>query len=684
MKIMKWLLITPLLLLCGTRSAAARPNAANQETSSRPVTIQIHAERKANFQVPRTIFGTFLEPIGNSTYNGLWAEILQNPSFEENLWSVGNIERMVREEPALSRSSGLGLPLPWEPLDVSQGNRYEPRWSDAANSWRSLAVFGVPKQVTGVKQKVYLPTHRELHYTGSLYVKHLSGPSTVAILLEVRNHPDQILARASIDASATDWKKYSFNLDVAQGKLQPLQPVDFVLQVDGDERVLVDQASLMPADAIDGLDPDMVAMSKSMNTPLLRYGGNFTSAYHWRDGIGPRDKRVNALNIAWGIPEYNQFGTDEYLRFCELIGAQPQIALNLGSGTPGEAADWVRYVNEHWKQHSGLLWELGNELWGNWNLGYPTEEELSERTIQFSQAVRAVDPKAQLIATGQDPDVYRNWNAIQLKALPGTFDYLSTHFVVTTGRAKKNTAPDALTSATFALPVELGRQLRAMQRQIDSVKGYKDKVHIAFTEWLFHCCEPGGSKAPSFDNMGGAIAAGGFLNMLMENADVVPVSDMTGLIEFAGIWKKRGRVYAAPSYYAFRMYSTAQADQPVEVNSNAGHYNVEGGITRLPTIENVPYLDVVAATSQAGDRLTIFCVNRHLTEDIPATVTVSGFAPAGSAAVQSLYSDSIYDVNDEAEPEAIKPKESNVTVEGDRLQYTFRHESITRIDLTRK
>ena len=105
-----------------------------------------------------------------------------------------------------------------------------------------------------------------------------------------------------------------------------------------------------------------------MHPSLVRLGGNFTSSYHWRDGIGPRDKRVNMLNNSWGIPEYNTFGTDEFLGFCRAIGAQPQIALNLGSGTEEEATAWVRYVNEHWDRHSGLLWELGNELWGNWNL----------------------------------------------------------------------------------------------------------------------------------------------------------------------------------------------------------------------------------------------------------------------------------------------------------------------------
>lgn len=78
---------------------------------------------------------------------------------------------------------------------------------------------------------------------------------------------------------------------------------------------------------------------------------------------------MSMLNIAWGIPEYNTFGTDEFLNFCKLIGAEPQIAVNLGSGTPQEAAEWVKYVNERLTK-SGLLWELGNELWGTWNLGW--------------------------------------------------------------------------------------------------------------------------------------------------------------------------------------------------------------------------------------------------------------------------------------------------------------------------
>jgi alpha-N-arabinofuranosidase len=647
-----------------------------------PIRIEVHADQKASYNIPRTIFGTFLEPIGNSTYNGLWAEILQNPSLEENLWNASNIARMVEEQPSLAQASHLGLPLPWEPLDFKQGNRYEPRWGDAANSWRSLAVFGVPGSETGIRQQVFLPVHRELRYHGSLYAKHLSGAGGLEISLRRRNDSGTVFATAKIPSLSPEWHKYMFDLSLSPGQVHTLEPADFVIKVESNEDVQLDQVSLMPADAIDGLDPDMVRMAKEMHTPLLRFGGNFTSAYHWRDGVGPLDKRVSMLNVAWGIPEYNTFGTDEFLRFCRLIDAQPQIALNLGSGAPEEAADWVRYVVQHWGKHSGLLWELGNELWGNWNLGSPTLDQVAERTRKFSEAVRNADPNARLIATGQDPDVYKTWNARQLTNPAGTFDFLSTHFVVTTDRTEtQNPSPDFLAKAAFALPVELGRRLEAMQGQIDQSPRFKGKAHLAFTEWLYVGARGRTADSPRYDNMGGAIGAAGILNMLIQHANIVPISDMTGIIEFAGIWKKRSRVYAAPAYYALRLYSSADVTTPVSVQNDSPVYDIHKGITRLPEIPGVPYLEVVAALNKAGDRLTLFCINRHLTRDFPVAISIDGFKPSGNATVDSLFSNSIYDTNDEVNPEAIKPITKSLSVNGPDLQFTFRHESITRIEL---
>jgi alpha-N-arabinofuranosidase len=392
------------------------------------------------------------------------------------------------------------------------------------------------------------------------------------------------------------------------------------------------------------------------------------------------------LNIAWGIPEYNQFGTDEFLRFCQLIGAEPQIALNLGSGTPQEAADWVGYVDDRWPTHGGLLWELGNELWGDWNLGYPTLEELPNRTRQFSEAIRRVDPRARLIGTGQDPDNYQSWNAAQLSNPPGTFPFLSTHFVVTTDRLQQPHAdPDTMAMDGFALPVELGRRLRKMQQQINETPAYRDKVHIAFTEWLWVCCDgrrP--ANAPKWDNMGGAVITAGFLNMLIGNADVVPISDMTGIVEFAGIWKKRARVFGTPAYYAFQLYAGADINVPVKVSADTGHYDVQHGVTRLPDIPEAPYLDITAALNTSGDKLTLFCVNRHLDQDVPASISVEDFSARTKADVDTLNSESIYDVNDELQPEAITPVHATTTVRNNALNYTFPRASVTRIELSRR
>ena len=108
----------------------------------------------------------------------------------------------------------------------------------------------------------------------------------------------------------------------------------------------------------------------------------------------------------------------------------------------------------------------------------------------------------------------------------------------------------------------------------------------------------------------------------------------------------------------------------------------EQGSTRLPTIADVPYLDVVAAINSSGNKLTLFCVNRHLTRDIETRINLSGFRPKNSTA-RSLFANSIYEKNDETEPEHIHPMITSLDVESAELKYTFRHESVTVIELGR-
>ena len=178
--------------------------------------------------------------------------------------------------------------------------------------------------------------------------------------------------------------------------------------------------------------------------------------------------------------------------------------------------------------------------------------------------------------------------------------------------------------------------------------------------------------------------AGAFLNTVLRHATEIEITDMTGIMEFAGIWKKRSQVYATPAYYALRMVSTAHATRPVAVDTQSGSYSVQHGVGRLPDIADVPYLDVVAALDDAGDTLTLFCVNRSLDTDIPANIRIDGFTPSAQAAVQTLRGDSIDAANDEDDPEHVVPERSQDALKAGFLHHTFPRTSVTVITLHKR
>ena len=449
-----------------------------------------------------------------------------------------------------------------------------------------------------------------------------------------------------------------------------LAPSDLVISIHNDTRVMVDQVSLMPADNVDGLDPEEVAMARDLHSPIIRFGGNFTSAYDWRDGIGPRDKRISQINVSWGIPEYNTFGTNEFLQFCRLIHAEPQIALNLGSDTPEHAAEWVEYVNKRWpnvdgSHDGGLLWELGNELWGDFQVGYPSLERVAAKTLATSEAVRKIDPHARLIATGADEDHFAEWNAVQLSNPLGTFDYLSTHFVVGDQMLLKNPSKEFTTAALLALPVGLENRLKAMHEQIQA-SPHRDRVKTAFTEWLPYAHAP---DDPNYNNMGGAVFAGGFLNSILRNSEIVPISDMTGIMEFGGIWKKRGVVFGTPAYWTLREYANANPTSLLSVTSDSPRYSVSNGPKRLPEIADIPYLDVVASTSDNGRKLLLFCVNRNPEHDLSADFDLASLERLDSeATISTLQAKSLTATNSEVAPDIVKRIRRRENFTG-----TFRH-----------
>jgi alpha-N-arabinofuranosidase len=677
-------LIKIFVLLCFVVSSVDRASSqmseASQGLQDKPIVIRV-SRTETPQEIAPTLFGSFLEPIGHSTYGGLWANVVENPSLEEGLWSAENLETLLNSRPGLRAASSLGLPAPWEPLYPAEGSRYAPVRGDAANSAQCILLMSLPGKEVGILEQVYLPVHRELKYSGSLWLKHLDGNDAVKLSLRRHAHPEKVLSTSSVQAPSNVWTKYAFHLELSPGKLASLEPADLVISLDGDARVLVDNVVLNPDDAVDGMDPDILALARELHSPSVRFGGNFTSAYNWHDGVGPPDTRVSKLNLAWGIPEYNTFGTGEFLRFCELIDAKPQIALNLGTGTPHEAAEWVSYVNAKWGDHrGGLTWELGNELWGDYQIGYPAATLAAATTLANSKAVRDVDPRARLIATGGDAGIFHGWNAQQLTNPADTFDYLSSHFIFNEDVLLPEATNEFRTMAMLALPWGLSERIHAMKQQ--ALDAHRPKVQFAFTEWLMIADHS--HTVPSYNNVGGAVFAGGFLNAMIRNSDVVSIANMTGIIEFGGIWKKREQVYASPAYWVLRTYANAKPHTLLRVDSTSPTFNISKGVTQMPDVVGAPYLDVVAAQSEDGSKLLLLCVNRHVTRPETAVVDLSSFELGiGSAQVTTIAGDGVLDGNDEYNPNRVIAV-THTERFASKYSHTFPTASVTVIEIPLK
>jgi alpha-N-arabinofuranosidase len=533
---------------------------------------------------------------------------------------------------------------------------------------------------------------------GSLFASSVEGPVRLMVSFRPRNAAATILASTEVQVpDGGKWTRLPFRLRLPAGAVKPHELVDFVVSLTGDRRVSLDMIRLYPADAVEGLfDPEVLKATREMNFSLVRWGGNFMSTYHWEDGVGPLDKRRTELNRAWGTMEYNEFGTDEFMSFCRLAGVQPMICLNLGSGTAEEARKWVEYVNGapttpqgarraangHRDPYPATIWELGNELWGDDQMGWQTPTSNAHRYLEFYPVVRKQAlPGATLVACGPGADFTPAWNAALIKQAGKDLSHLSVHYVVRLNQlVAKAPDVDTQTAIALALPAGMANLLKAIRTQVDADPVTKGRVGMAYTEWNWG----GGSGIPSSTNIGGAIMGAGWMNMMLSQADFVPISSMSGLMGGGGLRKSHGLVWATPQCWAFWLYSHRAGDTVVATRTEVRHYDVHDGMTSMPEIPDVPYLDVLATRNSASGDLVLFVANRDAKNAIPATLRLQGFSAAAQAQVDTLAADSPLTENTGDRPDAIRPVTSSLAVSGDEIRYVFPKLSVTVMTLKRR
>lgn len=582
--------------------------------------IRLNAARVAVAPVQPTVFSNFLEHLGGVLYEGVWANALNNPNLEK----------------------------------VEESETMPPWWDTVGNtSWSERGLLS-PRSVRlmegkgTLSQRVFLPVHRVRTYTLTLHTRAASGAGNLLITLRSNNDvAGPITFKQSLAVSGADWQHHRVAI-TAPAEIQKGQPSRLVLAHESGEPVDVDQIEMFPTDAVDGhFDPDVIRAARAWRIPMMRYSGNFSSGYRWRDGVGLRVARPTKRNPAWGGVESNHFGTDEFLRFCGLIGATPQIGVNAGNGTPEEAADWVRYVNG--KERRVPIWEIGNELYGGWQIGHTDAPGNAARFVRFREAMLKADPRIQIIATGKGDEfggegLNRNrvWNEAVLRAAQENGgripEWLSIHPLVGLPGDIGNRPYAEQFESAMAHPTFVDRTLLpSIIQSIRDVQGPDAKTRIAPNEWGIIIVGNSGdwTKGPNHDVLAGAVFNALTLNAFLRHSDWVTLANMTAFMHGGGIKKPSGVVIVDPQYYTQQLYAMAAPRFPIETHwSGPGRDVPQRGF--LPAVANVPDVDVAAALSADRRRLTAFVVNRSLDQTRPIKFSIAGFrSDAASATILS-------------------------------------------------
>jgi len=234
-----------------------------------------------------------------------------------------------------------------------------------------------------------------------------------------------------------------------------------------------------PAADANGFRKDVLALLRDLRLGVLRWpGGNFVSNYHWADGIGPKDTRPRRPELAWGAEESNRFGTSEFLGYCAELGTEPYICLNMGTGSLEEALAWIEYCNgtgqTYWAQrrrenghpapYGVRYWGLGNEMYGDWQVGALSAEEYVRTATRWARAIKRLDPGAVLVSCGMNG--WNDWDRVVIDGLAPLVD-LHYYPVLLHAQAALDSAVDVWTDGPTVSPLGNGHHSRWSHRVAD-------------------------------------------------------------------------------------------------------------------------------------------------------------------------------------------------------------------------
>ncbi len=344
----------------------------------------------------------------------------------------------------------------------------------------------------------------------------------------------------------------------------------------------------------DGVRLDVVEALRKLKVPVLRWpGGCFADTYHWKDGIGPKDKRPSMLNVWWGnVKEDNSFGTNEFLNMCEQLNTEPYLSVNIGSGSVQDVSDWVKYVNHKegtspmtdLREKNGRtnpwhvkFWGIGNEAWGCG--GNMTAEHYADVYRQYATFMTNWNNSDRLyrIASGASDDDY-HWTEVLMRDIPhNMLDALALHHYSVINWNKKSSATN-FSEEEYFTTMQRASQMDEMVQKHIAIMDKSDpqkKIALVVDEWGgWYDVEPGTNGAFLYqqNTMRDAMIAGLTLNIFNNHCDRVKMANLAQCINVlqAVILTNEEKLILTPTYHVMEMYNVHQdaALIPMEVTSN--------------------------------------------------------------------------------------------------------------------
>ncbi len=452
-----------------------------------------------------------------------------------------------------------------------------------------------------------------------------------------------------------------------------------------------------------GIRNDVVTALRALKVPNVRWpGGCFADEYHWRKGIGASAQRPATLNAAWGdVVDPNSFGTHEFMDFMQQIGSEPYVSINVASGSPQEAAEWLEYMtaakptalakeraaNGHPDPYPVGFLGIGNESWGCG--GSMTADGYLSQLKIYSHFVRNDNPAQQgkngmlRIAVGPGfPET--EWTETVMKGWQHhdwtwNIDGLSLHWYTVANGWTPSTPSTAFGVAEYAKTLKSTLFMEEFLRKQEAVMDKYDpekKVALAVDEWgAWHAALPGTN--PSFlvqqNSIRDAILASLNLNIFARHASRVRMSNIAQMINVlqAMILTDQEKMVVTPTYYVYKMYVPFQDGTFVPITFDAGTYTQDS--------VSLPRVDALAARDASG-KLWVEITNLDPEKPVDLDAEIAGMT-FHSANGETLTAPAADSVNTVAAPNMVVPKQLTASVKGGKLALTVPPKSVTVLSL---